>query len=128
MRLWSAAAAIAASFVASAGHAQTEDWAPVTRHNGSAISIDRNSVERQGGYVSVISRSMFDEIQPGGAKMYRVRYRYDCTNRTSDLLYFEIIDAGGRIIAREEVEPENREVEPVPADSPNEAILALLCA
>jgi|GEM_PF-5091582 len=119
----------AALALTAAAHAQTqpEDWVEVIRHNGGPIFIDRNSVAREGNFVTVMSRTVFDRTQSDGTKGFRVRYRYDCANRTSDLLYLEQLGEDGRVMVSGEVEPSDRTVEPIPANSPNAAIVARLC-
>ena len=77
--------------------------------------------------MTVMSRTVFDRAQPDGTKAFRVRYRYDCTNRTSDLLYLEQLGGDGRVMVSGEVEPGDRTFEPIPPNSPNAAIVARLC-
>ena len=107
--------------------AQPEDWVEVIRHPAGPIWIDRNSVRRDGNFVIVMSRSDFDPPQPDGTRAFRARFRYDCVNRTSDLLWLQQLGSDGRIMLSGDIEPGDREVEPIPANSPNAAIVAQLC-
>lgn len=124
------AAAIAISGAASAQvrtQAQQEDWVEVIRHPAGPIWIDRNSVRRDGNFVTVMSRSDFVPPRPDGTTAFRARFRYDCANRTSDLEYIEQLGSGGRITLSGDVEPADRAVEPIRANTPNGAIADRLC-
>jgi opacity protein-like surface antigen len=126
-----AAAAIMLSSAAAAAQApapaQRFNWVEVVRHGSGPVFIDPSTVSREGNFVTVMSRSDFDEVQEDGTKSFVVRYRYDCVNRTSDLVYLEARDGNGAIMVSGDIEAADREVEPVPANSPNAAILARVC-
>jgi hypothetical protein len=129
MRVLGSAAAAAAILISAGATGQAPDatWIQVSRHAGGPIFIDPASVRRDGNYATVVSRTDLEQALDDGTRTLVVRYRYDCVNRTSDLLYLEQLAGDGRVLLRTEIAPQEREIEAIPADSPNAAILARVC-
>lgn len=127
--LVAAAMLLGANVAVAAASAQAPegDWVEVHQHERGPVSMDRSSILTEGSIVTVRSRTVLNEVRPDGARTFVVRYRYDCSARTADLLAFATLASDGRILQEEELAPDQRRVDSIGAGSPNETIANQVC-
>jgi hypothetical protein len=123
-----AAAMLAGAWTAPAMAQQPDgDWRQVYEQPQGPIFIDRGSVRREGNFVTLRSRANLIEALEDGTQTMFVRFRFDCSARTYDILGLHFVRADGATIAEQEIPADQRQVEPIAPDSANAAIAAEVC-
>ncbi len=102
------------------------DWQRLGEWEPGTFFYDPATVVSEGRYRLVWTRVDLRGPLDAAVRVFS-RFRYDCTARTVDLLRLEGADAEGNNVFAESVTEHDREIEPIEADSPNQAIAATIC-
>ena len=117
---------IAALFLVTAAQ-PAEDWQEVTQNDRGTVSADVASKQRAGDLVTLQTRTVFAEALADGTSSVTVRMRYDCRRNRSETLAVTMVGADGAVILSQEVPDDQRQMEPIVADSPDAALAAFAC-
>lgn len=95
--------------------------------SGERVSVDRQSVRREGGKVLVWTRAEAAEAGPDGVAATVRQWRFDCAARTGELNAFATYDQFGGIVDADTIAPGDRRAEAVAAGSADETSLKSVC-
>lgn len=104
-----------------------EDWQEVTQNDRGTVSADAASKQRTGDVVTLRTRTVFTEAMADGTQSVVVRMQYDCRRNRSETLAVTMLGAEGNVIMAQDVPADQRQPEPVVADSPDAALAAFAC-
>ncbi len=104
-----------------------EDWQEVTQNDRGTVSADVASKQRAGDIVTLQTRTMFAEALADGTASVTVRMRYDCRRNLSETLAVTMVGADGAVILSQDVPDDQRQMEPIVADSPDAALAGFAC-
>lgn len=104
-----------------------EDWQEVTQNERGTVSADAASKQRTGDLVTLRTRTALAEAMPDGTASLVVRMRYNCRRNTSETLAVTMLGADGAVVMAQEVPEDQRQPEPIVADSPDAALAAFAC-
>lgn len=109
-------------------HAQPgENWVNAFRHDVGMVQVDRSSVRREGGNVTLRSRIVFNAVQGDGTKTAVTHYRFNCSARTAELLVLTRLGSNGRTLSSPPVSAAGRRPQPIGPRSPNAGIFQAAC-
>ncbi len=92
------------------GPAMAENWVQVVQTGGMTVSIDRDSITRNGNMVDFTSQTVWDAIQynsgvPGGKyKWEQNREQIDCANHTYESTSATVYDEANNAVYSEKSE------------------------
>ena len=104
-----------------------EDWQEVTQNDRGNVSADVASKQRAGDIVTLLTRTVFAEPLADGTASVTVRMRYDCRRNRSETLAVTMVGADGAVILSQDVPDDQRQMEPIVADSPDAALATFAC-
>lgn len=104
-----------------------EDWQEVSQSDRGTVSADIASKQRAGDIVTLRSRTSFAEPLADGTSSVMVTMRYDCRRNRSETMAVTMVGADGAVILSQDVPDDQRQMEPIVADSPDAALAAFAC-
>lgn len=104
-----------------------ENWQEVTQNDRGTVSVDAASKQRTGDMVTLRTRTVFAEAMADGTNSVVVRMQYDCRRNRSETLAVTMLGAEGNVIMAQDVPADQRQPEPIVADSPDAALAAFAC-
>lgn len=102
-------------------------WRLAQRFERFDIYANPASVVRGAASFEIHLRIVYPTDRPLGLRSAISRNRFDCTARTSQFLHITTYNAAGMILDDRDALPDEGLLQPVPADSPNGALLVEYC-
>jgi hypothetical protein len=107
--------------------ASASNWAKVSSNKTGAIFLDAESVERAGNTVKVWLKLTVDKIGKDGVAYEKVRWSFDCENRTIAVLADIVYSAQGEVVQSRNVPDFLARSEAIVPDSTGDSIAPVVC-
>jgi hypothetical protein len=108
--------------------ASASNWAKVSSNKTGAIFLDAESVERGGNTVKVWLKLTVDKIGKDGVAYEKVRWSFDCENRTIAVLADIVYHADGSVVRSSTVPDFLARSEAIVPDSTGDDIAPVVCS